>query len=208
MDGSPVAMRILGVLLLRVEAVKTLEQYTRQLRQYARDYYTGKLDDSAWLDKSLSAVTGQMQRAWNEGMRSNGLGPDDIDEDMRAQLDEIIKSEQDHLTNLSDLINQQRTAEAGMDAINSRVDTWTNRYTDVVNQAKLASSPDNQRYVWIYGDAEHCETCAMLNGKILKAKEWLESGYQPQSPPNPKLDCGGWKCKCRLEPTKKRRTGL
>jgi hypothetical protein len=178
------------------------------LRQYARDYYTGKIDDGAWLDKSLAAVTEQMGRAWREGMRSNGLGPEDMDDEMQGMLDEIITSEQDHLTNLSDLINQQRASDAGMDAINARVDTWAARYPDVVNRAKLASSPDNQRMIWVYGDTEHCDTCLMLNDKVLTAKEWRESGYQPQSPPNPKLDCGGWRCKCKLQKTKLPRTGL
>lgn len=189
-------------------AYKTYDQYSRQLRQYSRDYYTGKIGDSAFLDKALTAITEQIGRAWREGMRANGMGPDDIDEEMQAQIDDIIRNEQDHLTNLSDLINSQRTADAGMDAIYSRCDTWAARYIDVVNQAKLASSDDNQRYIWIYGDTEHCDTCAMLNGKILKAIEWRESGYHPQQPPNDELECGGWNCRCRMEKTKKKRTGL
>ena len=193
-------------LAVKFIAVKTLEQYTRQLRQYARDYYTGKIDDGAWLDKSLEAVTGQMGRAWREGIRSNGV--EEMDEEMQAQLDEIIKSEQDHLTNLADLINKQREADAGMDAINARVETWAARYTDVVNRAKLASSKNNWRFEWIYGDTEHCATCEKLNGTILKAWEWEESEFHPQRPPNEMLDCGGWKCKCKLERTKKKRTGF
>ena len=193
----------------RLQERKTLEQYTRQLRQYARDYYTGKIGDSAWLDKNLTAITEQINRAWREGMRDAGADPaTDFDEEMQAQVEEIIKNEQDHLTNLADLINSQREKEAGMDAINSRIDTYTNRYTDVVNQARLAAGKDNWRYVWIYGDTEHCDTCAKLNGRILTAKEWRESGYHPQQPPNDLLSCGGWRCKCRLERTKKRKTGL
>jgi hypothetical protein len=195
-------------LVSRFVAVKTLAQYMRQLRQYSRDYYTGKIDDSAFLDKAIAAIGEQISRAWNEGMRANGMGPGDIDEEMQAQIDEIIKNEQDHLTNLSDLINSQREKDAGMDAIYSRVDTWVARYTDVVNQAKLASSEDNQRFEWIYGDTEHCQDCADLNGKVLTAAEWRASGYHPQQPPNPKLECGGWRCKCRLQKTKKPRTGL
>ncbi len=195
-------------LAVKFIAVKTLEQYTRQMRQYARDYYTGKIDDGAWLDKSLAAVTGQMERAWREGMRSNGLGAEDMDDEMQSQLDAIIQSEQDHLTNLADLINQQRASDAGMDAINARVETWAARYTDVVNRAKLESSKNNWRFEWIYGDTEHCDTCAKLNGTVMKAWEWMESAFHPQRPPNEMLDCGGWRCKCKLERTKKKRTGF
>jgi len=203
-----IARYLLRHLTRRIEAVKTLEQYTRQLRQYSREYYTGKIDDSGFLDKTLAAITEQIGRAWREGMRANGLGPEDMDEEMQAQIDEIIRNEQDHLTNLSDLINQQRGADAGMDAINARCDTWATRYTDVVNQAKLATSADNQRYIWVYGDTEHCETCAALNDTVLTAKEWREGKYHPQKPPNDELECGGWRCKCKLQKTKAKRTGL
>jgi hypothetical protein len=208
-DMQDAIIDIGAAVLKRLQDKKTMEQYTHQLRQYARDYYTGKIDDSTWLDKMLTAITEQVGRAWNEGMRANGLDPAfDMDEDYQGMIDDIIKNEQDHVTNLSDLINNQRTADAGMDAIYSRCDMWAARYTDVVNQSKLATSPDNWRFVWIYGDTQHCSTCLHLNGKILTAKEWRESGFHPQQPPNPDLECGGWRCKCRLERTKKKRTGL
>jgi hypothetical protein len=205
---QPDTVRRVLIEVLKAIAAKTLEQYTRQLRQYARDYYTGKIDDSGFLDKTLSAIEGQIQRAWNEGLRANGMGPDDIDEDMREQIDELIRNEQDHLTNLSDLINQQRAAEAGLDAIYARCDTWAARYTDVVNRAKLESSPNNRRYEWVYGDTDHCSTCEKLNGTVLKAWEWMECAYHPQRPPNEMIECGGWRCKCELVQTKKKRTGL
>lgn len=209
--NSRAALRELVISVIKSGVVerKTLEQYTRQLRQYARDYYTEKIDDTAFLDKMIGSIEGQINRAWNEGMRSNGLDPErDKDADMRDKIAEIVRGEQDHITNLSDLINSQREKDAGMDAINARVELWARRYTDVVNQAKLATGEDNQLLEWVYGDTQHCDTCAALNGAVLTAKEWLESDYHPQQPPNEALECGGWKCKCKLQKTKKKRTGL
>lgn len=200
---------VISVIASGVIERKTLEQYLRQLRQYSRDYYNGKTDDGQFLDSMIGSISNQINRAWNEGMRTNGLDPQtDKDDEMRDRIAELVRNEQDHITNLADLINQQREAGADMTAINARVDVWANRYTDVVNIAKVETGEDNQRFIWIYGDTEHCETCADLNGKILTAKEWRESGYHPQQPPNDLLDCGGWRCKCRLEKTKKPRTGL
>jgi hypothetical protein len=59
---------------------------------------------------------------------------------------------------------------------------------------------------WVYGDTDHCETCLSLNGLVAYASEWAASPYHPQQPPNDYLDCGGWKCKCKLEPTNKKRS--
>lgn len=200
---------VIQVIQSGVIEAKTLEQYTRQLRQYSRDYYTEKIDDTEFLDKMITSIEGQINRAYNEGMRSNGINPEtDKDEAIRERIAEIVKSEQDHITNLADLINAQREKQGGMEAINQRVDLWARRYTDVVNQAKIETGEDNQLMEWMYGDTQHCDTCAKLNGAVLTVKEWRESDYHPQQPPNEALECGGWRCKCKLQKTKKKRTGL
>lgn len=46
----------------------------------------------------------------------------------------------------------------------------------------------------------------MLNGIVAYAREWNEYGIHPQSPPNDLLECGGWRCQCRLVSTAKRVT--
>jgi hypothetical protein len=201
---------VLQVLQSGVIERKTLAQYLRQLRQYARDYFTQKIDDTGFLDKMLTSITSQINRAWNEGMRANGLDPaKDKTDEMRNRVDELVRNEQDHITNLADLINQQRANGVDdMIAINARVDVWANRYTDVVNTAKAETAPPDDLLEWVYGDTVHCETCAALNGTVLTAEEWKQGDYHPQQPPNEKLDCGGWRCKCKLVKTKKKRTGL
>jgi len=196
-------------LIERLNDLKTLAQYDRQLHQYARDYFTGKADDTEFLDKMISAIGEQINRAWNEGMRSNGLDPlADKTDEMRSRIDELIRNEQDHVTGLADMINQTRERGGDITPINARVDMWARRYTDVVNQAKLETAEGKQLLEWIYGDTEHCETCAALNGTVQTADEWAKGKYHPQQPPNEDLDCGGWRCKCQLKKTKKKKTGL
>jgi hypothetical protein len=63
-----------------------------------------------------------------------------------------------------------------------------------------------QRMMWVYGDADHCSTCEQLNGIVAYASEWETLGVKPQSPPNPLLQCGGWRCKCSLRVTDRRRS--
>ena len=89
----------------------------------------------------------------------------------------------------------------------SRVDIWVGRYEDTKNEAILFYSEKNQRLVWRFGATEkHCRTCEQLNGIVAFASEWETAQVMPQSPPNGLLECGGWQCDCRLEPTDQRRS--
>ena len=47
----------------------------------------------------------------------------------------------------------------------------------------------------------NCSTCLRLDGKVKRASEWEAANLHPQSPPNEKLLCRGWRCACVLEPT-------
>lgn len=88
-----------------------------------------------------------------------------------------------------------------------RAQVWANRWNDVYNAVKrLISAAYGEKMIWVYGDADHCSTCEQLNGIVAYAKEWQDLGVQPQSPPNGKLRCGGWRCQCQLAPTDQRKT--
>jgi len=89
----------------------------------------------------------------------------------------------------------------------SRVDLWVSRYEDTKNEAILFYSEKNQRLMWVEGDTkDKCRTCLALDGIVAYASEWEAAGVQPQSPPNPYLECSGWECGCSLRPTDQRRS--
>jgi hypothetical protein len=84
---------------------------------------------------------------------------------------------------------------------------WANRYNDVVNQATMLTAKAGGKLMWVMGATEeHCSTCARLHGIVAYRAEWELARVYPQRPPNPVLECGGWRCQCRLEPTSERHT--
>jgi hypothetical protein len=95
--------------------------------------------------------------------------------------------------------------KAKLSDADGRLALWKARFDDVRNRAKMILGQD-AKLEWIYGDTEHCDTCARLNGVVKRASFWMSHGVLPQAPPNPRLKCGGWKCQCSLEPTDKRLT--
>lgn len=197
----------LAVTMFCVGAVKTEAYYDRVLERAVRDLYNGRITADELLDTMIRLLDEQMRRAWNEGMRQNGLDPaQDMTDEWEAQLQGIIDSEFSHVEQFISDVEAARDTGAPIDPLLSRAQLWAGRYNDVVNQSILATAEPQDKFEWIYGDTQHCSTCEALNGLVASAAEWEQSGFRPQSPPNDMLECGGWRCQCRLEPTDKRRS--
>jgi len=204
--------------LARNIAVKTLEMYQRQLWSYALDFFRGDILDAEFESLFFSAIETQLAKAWNEGADEVGVLPEDYTDEDNAIIDGIIADEQSYVTDLGvaildaieALVDPKNITKEELDAFRSefgaRVDIWTNRYTDVNNQAKLHFG-GKEKLVWHLGATEeHCESCSALNGIVAYADEWNEAGVHPQGPPNGALECGGWHCDCSLDTTNERRT--
>ena len=186
---------------------KTYGHYLRVMSQAVARLYRGEISAGEFIDIMADVIPQQLTRAWNEGMRENGLDPaEEMTPEWRDQLEGIILSEFDYVDNFAAEILAGARDEVGVERFTQRAELWANRYNDVVNEAKLATADAKDKYIWVYGDTDHCSTCESLNGIVATAREWEQSGFHPQSPPNPLLICGGWKCGCSLQSTDKRRT--
>lgn len=188
-------------LAVKVDTVKTQAYFQRALWDYTRKFHAGDMDVSAFLDKFIALVEDQARRAWNEGMRNVGQDPARMGIPQRARLQEIINQEFNHVLDFASEIEDAKNAGKPVDPFKSRVSLWANRYPNIVNEAQAFCAPYD-RYQWKYGDTvQHCSSCAALNGIVATGEQWRMSGVMPQNPPNPRLECGGWKCRCRLVPT-------
>lgn len=192
-----------------IEAIKTVGSYTLHIWQDMREYFHQEQDAFEFIDSLTAEITNQYTRAWNEGARAAGVDPRDMADPDLAHLDDMIRAEFNFVLGLAEDIDNARyremTDQEFADAFKGRADLWANRYTEVKNEAVVWFS--REKLVWILGATEqHCSTCARLNGVVAYADEWYASGLRPQNAPNERLECGGWRCDCRLEPTDKRKT--
>ena len=186
-------------LAANIEAVKTQAYYQRALWDWTQRFYNNKVDVSAFLDKFIGLVEDQLRRAWNEGMRNVGLDPArDMLPLYQAHLQKIIDAEFNQVLDFAGAIEKARQEGKPVEPLRARVQLWSNRYQNVVNEAMAVCKP-GERYEWVYGDTKkHCSSCARLAGTVATGDMWRMSGVMPQNPPNAKLECGGWRCRCRL----------
>jgi hypothetical protein len=184
--------------------IKTYDFFLRTLTASVRAVYAGNMGGE-FVDILGNLIQGQLTKAYNQAWKDSG-GEGALPDEMRESLEEMILSEYDHVDQFYRDIVDARVDGGSIEPLLSRAQLWANRYNDAYNQAMLQAADEKDKFIWIYGDTEHCETCAALNGIVASARVWEAAGFRPQSPPNDMLDCGGWRCRCRLEPTEQRST--
>jgi hypothetical protein len=177
----------------------SISSYQAGLRSAVRGLYNGALNRSQFTDALKSAIRRGLTQAFIEGAKDCGIKQDELSDKELDTLTEAIESEYEYIGNFGDAIKESEK----LAALYSRLDKWTNRYTDIVNRAKVLACADS-KLEWELGATEkHCSTCPRLHGKVKRGSQWEKLGIHPQRPPNACLECGGWECKCRLKRTDK-----
>ncbi len=205
-DVKPYISRLQAVI---AGSIKTEAMFLRQLWNYMLTLYRNG-DEFFFVDFMVKAIDSQLNKAWREGADAVGVSPDEFTVSDDAIVAEIIRGEYDQVLNLGSEIMLARARMMPFGEFRAkfkpRAEMWGLRYTDTVNRAK-AHFGKRIRLMWVMGATEeHCATCNALNGKVAWAEEWEAAGVFPQNPPNDALECGGWRCLCRLEKTDQRRS--
>ena len=200
-------------------AYKTQGAFEMHVWAYMRDFFTSGDPNAAFafVDNMASEIENQYHRAWNEGARELGVDPSDMTQEDLDQLQIQIGSETELITGVAGDIENFKAEGGHTDAefnsaFRNRAFMWSNRYSAIMDQARTYFG-SMQKFEWVMGPTEqHCHTgdngrpgvgCADLAGIVLWGREWEQTGIAPQ---NDRLNCGGWQCQCRKEPTDKRRT--
>jgi hypothetical protein len=183
---------------------KTYEFFLRSLSASVRALWAGNITEAVFIDKLASLLEQQMRRAWNEGMRDNGLDPArDMKPEWEQAYQELVAEQFGYVDQFAaDIVEARKVPGASIDPFIIRAELWANNYTSTVNTARVVTAAKDARYVWRLGATEeHCETCAALNGVVALASDWDKLRARGIEPQGDKLMCGGWNCDCMLELT-------
>lgn len=173
--------------------------YGSALRGAVRGLWSGVIDAGLFYSMMLTNIDAYYEMAWREGAAMCGIGPADRTTEEQNALNREIMLARSSVAGFGLAIEQGARALGGkLRALMPRVAIWQNRYPAIVMLAQVMSC-SNQKMRWEYGGThEHCADCATYVGKVYRASVWHRWGAVPQSHA---LDCGGWRCQCRLVPT-------
>lgn len=183
---------------------RRVEEYRKNMRGIMHSFWAGTIDFDQFFELMFSQVRIGLTQAWYSGAAECGIAPADMTPEEKAKLNEKIFNETARISSVADFIEQNSKANGGKFAtVKVRAALWGQRALDVFNTAKAMACGD-EKLEWVWNpEKEHCSSCGRLNGKVKRASYWVRVGILPQSPPNSKLKCGGWKCGCELRKTDK-----
>jgi hypothetical protein len=192
--------------LYQPTAYKTYDYMLKQVEGLVRSVYSGNIGGS-FIDTMANLISGQLTQAYLQAYEDEGFRGTILPDYLSASLESMILNQYDFVDQYYRDIVDARVDGTSIDPLLYRASLWATRWTEAYNEAvRLITKENGGNLVWIYGDTDHCTTCLSLNGIVARASEWDALGIKPQSAPNNKLECGGWKCQCSLQSTDKRRS--
>jgi hypothetical protein len=194
---------------LKAGYYKTFGYMQATITHLVTSVYNGYMGGE-FVDILGNLLTGQItqayQLAWEDDGNTSYFLPDFLQSSLNQMLQQQVNF--DWIYQYYKDIIDARVDGTPIAPLLARADLWANRYNEAYNQAVAEIAKVNGgKLKWVEGDTLHkCTTCLALDGIVLYAKEWEQLGVKPQNAPNPMLECDGWNCDCRLEPTSQRRT--
>jgi hypothetical protein len=185
---------------------KSYEFFLSALRGLVAGVYYGNIG-GIFIDTMANLISGQLTAAYMSAWMEEGNFTD-LPDYLQADLEAMILQQYQYVDQFFRDIIDARIDGAPLAPLMYRAQLWANQYNSAYNRALLEiEKNEGGKLMWVEGDTgKKCGVCLALDGIVAYASEWDLAGVRPQSPPNSRLACGGWKCLCRLVPTKKRRT--
>lgn len=189
--------------LQAIPALKKASAYRLAMRANVRALWNGTWDEFEFVDAMTNTVMSGLTAAWNEGVQSVKGVEENLSREERQALAALIDNELAQIDGFTDDILAGSKANKGLLApLFARLDLWLSRYEQAFDMGALAGRAGDDNFIWVLGRTEtHCSTCATLNGVVASKRAWDASGLRPRTPPNARLECGGWRCDCRLSAT-------
>lgn len=181
--------------------------FARGLHASVHALWGGMFDLVGFMDAMFALIEVEYTNAWHEGMRDAGVDPREMSIDEQTALQSHIIGAQGHAYDFGVYVEEHKK-EVGdkLGSLEGRTELWLTGYNTVYNEA-LTFAASDPHLVWVLGATEkHCGSCSRLDGKIKRASQWDASMIQPSNPPNPYLECGGWRCECYFEVTNQNAT--
>jgi hypothetical protein len=194
------------VVMYMTPAYKTQEYFLARLNGLVNGVYSGNLAGE-FIDVMANLISGQLLDAYQTAYTNEGFSGE-LPDYLNASYQNMTATQYGYVDAFYRAIVDARFDKTPITPLLARAELWAQRWTEGYNEAvRLITTNEGGNLIWTLGATEeHCPECSRLNGIVARAKEWDVLNIRPQSAPNDKLTCGGWRCDCSLTPTDKRRS--
>lgn len=173
------------------EAVDILEQFQVEMLALSSLLQNGRMSLEEYEDRFKRLIDLTLKRLFSVGA---GDDYDSLPQPAQDTIEEMSQEQQDYSGAIA-LALASGEYEDNPAGLSNRVGLWVSILGGALFLGRMWGD-DNKRLQWrLGGTVEHCTTCSTLNGQVKTAKEWRESGYQPQGS---MLECKGFRCQCGL----------
>lgn len=153
------------------------------------------------LVRGLIASTGR--RAYLDGLAEGGVTTEALEGDDQSRYTVLVAAQSQYVTNLGRVLFREDGVTDGQ--AGAKPDMWFNKSIAPFYDAGRLSADRNGMYEWVLGATEeHCDTCLGLAGQRHRLKAYHARNLVPKSS---RLQCGGYRCDCRLQRTTQRARG-
>lgn len=181
---------------------ETTDLYELGIKELVRQAYQGRVDAREFASQLKSLVKALAPEAYLAVTQKYGIDEADWDEQDRANIREFIARQyaaaNDFAGEVLSVVVLAKKDQSALLGLYNRVTLWLSAMESLESQATMASQR-NAMGTWELGSTEeHCKTCLMLNGKSHRLRWYTDNGYIPREPGSDKLECGGWRCDCKI----------
>lgn len=186
---------------------KTYDYFLARVEGLVHGVYANNLGGD-FIDIMANLISGQLTQAYQQAYEDEGYTDFVLPEYLTVSLEAMILNQYSFVDQYFRDIIDARIDNTSINPLLARAQLWAQRYTEAYNQAVvLITENAGGNLEWALGATEaHCPECEALNGIVARASEWAALDVKPQNAPNRHLTCEGWRCDCKLQPTKKRRS--
>lgn len=173
------------------EAVNILNYFETSLMALSTQLQRGGISEAEYKARFKVLIQRTLKALFALG---SGVEESEQTPEAQATIDAMVQEQEDYSEGIA-IALAAGNYEDNPAGLANRVGLWVSMFAGALFLGRMWGD-DNKRLQWrLGGTIEHCTTCSMLNGQVKTAKEWRESGYQPQGS---MLECKGFRCQCGL----------
>jgi len=178
---------------------ETKADFGASIRAAVRGFWAGHTNEFDFFDSMMVSIRRNLTKAWQEGAAEVGIRADELTSEELRGLENMIAGQFPHIGGFADAIEAGSKANGGLLRPQvARGRMWIARWDEAKMKGRMMAAGDI-KLVWTLGPTlAHCGTCLKMSGKVKRSSTWLAHGILPKSPI---LRCGGFNCKCSLDPT-------